>query len=491
MISEDFDFVPEWGSSNPAPSRTIKQAYFPVSISATVREATFSETLTGILGADPSHDVPDLKAAFFDRSELQGDDQTAEELWNAFITSYGVSAEGFGASDPDTDPDYIIPFHKDIATTIKIGQRSWWRLYWLLMTDPDDGVDEDLHARFVEALFDTPPSNLLEQLVLKAIEDMRDTPYDPDPKQAVESHEFNETPPLVPGCAEAFRNDIRAWLELQPSESSSSWMQGLRDIINYHYMMYVIQVAVTLQDEYEHVESQAGPPYEYTFELTPIPFGLASERASQSRDFVKVWKENGISRALYDSWGRLAVMRHIVEVGTDADSPVADGPFTLTEALNEFPEDLQQEVVDQLLSEYPEEQRPDGEYELAEVALNFAHTVRRYYENMGRTPSAQTAYSAGENSVRDLGQGTDRQYIERRQGVGTILRLDRGSLRLFARLFDATRERGHIDEFWEYMRQRGIQFDRRSKQELIDQLEGMGLLQRQSDSGEAMYVETI
>jgi|GEM_PF-2367351 len=490
MIADEFDFVPEWGSSNPAPSRTIKEAYFPVSISATVREATFSETLTGILGANPNHEVSDLKAAFLELPELQGKDQTAEELWSAFVTSYGVSAEGFGASDADSDPDYIIPFHKDIATSIKIGQRNWGRLYWLLMTDPDQGIDEDLHAQFVEALFDTPPSNLLEQLVIDAINNMRDTTPDPNAGHAVESHDLYAIPPLVPGCAEAFRDDIRAWLELQSTESSSSWMQGLRDILNYHYMMYVIQVAVALQDEYNHIAKEE-PPYEYTFNLTPIPFGLASERASRSREFVRVWKENGISRALYDSWGRLAVMRHIVEGGTEGNRGVMDGAFTLTAALNEFSDDLQQEIVNRLLAEYPEDQRPDGEYELAETALNFSHTVRRYYENMGRTPSSQTAYSAGENSVRDLGQGTDRQYIERRRGAGTILRLDRGSLRLFARLFDATRERGHIDEFWEYMRQRGIRFDRRSKQELIDQLEGMGLLQRQSDSGEAMYVETI
>ena len=150
MIDDDFDFVPEWGSSNPAPSRTIKDAYFPVSISATVREATFSETLTGILGADPNHEITDLKAAFHDLPELQGKDRTAKKLWTAFTTSYGVSAEGFGASDADAEPDYIIPFHKEIATNIKIGQRNWGRLYWLLMTDPETGVDEDLHTKFVE-----------------------------------------------------------------------------------------------------------------------------------------------------------------------------------------------------------------------------------------------------------------------------------------------------------------------------------------------------
>jgi DNA phosphorothioation-dependent restriction protein DptG len=486
MTSRGFGFVPNWGSSNTAPSRTTREAYFPVSISATVREATFSETLSGIIGASPEHELGDLQEAFSQLSELQGKNEISNELWSAFISGYGVSAGGFGGND--NEPKYIVPFHRSVATTIKIDQRQWWRLYWLLMTDLSEGVDEDLHKCFVASLAEMLPSNLLEQLVIEALNNLNESDTDLEVKESVDM-EYHEIPPLVPECAEAFREDLNAWISLKSEESSSKWMLGLRDILSFHYMMYVIQVAVTLDKEYKQVTN--GPPYEYTFELQPVPFGLKGETASKSRGFVEAWQGNGISRALYDSWGRLAVLSHIVDLALSPETDIESRPYTLTEALTEFPEDLQQRVVTRLLDEFPEEQRPEEDYNLAEAAPKFSHSVRRYYENMGRTPSAQTAYSAGENSVRDLGKGSERGYIERRQGVGTILRLDRGSLRLFARLFDATKERGHIDEFWEYMRQRGIKFDRRSQQALIQQLEGMGLLQRQSDSGEAMYVDTV
>jgi len=488
MTDRGFGFVPNWGQSNTAPTRTNEKAYFPVSISATVREATFSETLAGILNADPSHDIEtDLKESFMALDELNGKEETADELWNAFLASYGVSAEGFGNSTDEVD--YIVPFHRAVATSLEIDQRQWWRLYWLLMTDPEDGVAEEIHEEFVEALYNTPASNLLEKLTINAIQDMDGIDLSSTPEDELSEDSYHEIPPLVPGCAKAFREDIKAWLDLQNAESTSKWMLGLRDIVSFHYMMYVIQVAVTLDEEYANIDD--GSPYDYTFRMKPIPFGLATEQASQSREFVQVWQGDGISRALYDSWGRLAIMSKLVDIGMAEETSVESKPYTLTEALDVFPEDLQEQVVTALFDEFPEEQRPDDEYDLPEAAVRFSHSVRRYYENMGRTPSSQTAYSAGENSVRDLGRGTDRQYIERRRGVGTILRLDRGSLRLFARLFDATKERGHIDEFWEYMRQRGIKFDRRSKQTLIQQLEGMGLLQKQSDSGEAMYVETV
>lgn len=486
MTSRGFGFVPDWGSSNTAPSRTTREAYFPVSISATVREATFSETLSGILGADPEHGLNELKEEFTQLPEFQGKNDVSDELWNAFISGYGVSAGGFGGRD--NEPKYIVPFHRSVATTLKIDQRQWWRLYWLLMTNPSEGVDKDLHKRFVDSLSEMLPSNLLEQLVIEALNNLNESETGFEEKELADM-EYHRIPPLVPECAEAFREDLNAWISLGSEESSSRWMLGLRDILSFHYMMYVIQVAVTLDKEYDQVTN--GPPYQYTFELKPVPFGLKGETASSSRAFVEAWQGNGISRALYDSWGRLAVLSHIVAVALSPDTEIEPRPYTLTEALNKFPEDLQKRVVTRLLDEFPEEQRPEDDYTLAQAAPRFSHSVRRYYENMGRTPSAQTAYSAGENSVRDLGQGSERGYIERRRGVGTILRLDRGSLRLFARLFDATKERGHIDEFWEYMRQRGIKFDRRSQQELIEQLEGMGLLQRQSDSGEAMYVDTV
>ncbi|WP_084802566.1 DNA phosphorothioation-dependent restriction protein DptG [Halorientalis sp. IM1011] len=484
MTYSGFGFVPEFDS---APGRTNQRAYFPVSISATVREATFSETLSGILDAAPSHEIADLEKSFKDLPALDGDDETAEELWNAFTSGYGVSAKGFGRKNDEAD--YLVPFNHAVASAIEIDQRRWSRLYWLLMTDPGDGVVEDLHSEFVEGLFDMDISNLLEEIVISGIENLEGVELASDATEILSNQTPIEIDPLVPGCAEAFREDLKAWLNVRESESASRWMLGLRDILNYHYMMYVIQTAYTLQEEYETIKD--GPPYEYSFDIIPVPFGLASETASESREFVDAWKGDGLSRALYDSWGRLAVLNHVVSVAMDSGNQIDAKPYTLSEALEAFPDELQQDVIDRLLDEFPDDQRPDVDSDLGDVAIRFTHSVRRYYENMGKTPSSQTAYSAGENSVRDLGTGAERQFIERRRGVGTILRLDRGSLRLFARLFDARKQRGHIDEFWEYMRGRGIRFDRRSKEEVISQLEAMGLLQKQSDSGEAMYVETL
>lgn len=489
-----FGFIPDW---NQSPGRTHEKAYFPVSLSATLRAATFSETLSGILGADPQNSIDEFKEAFRSHPDLSDDVAASKELWRAFNSAYATSSEAGVRSTKAEAADYIIPFHQRIAATLKIEEsRNWERLYWLLMTMPGMEVDRELHDELVSALGDMDPSNLVERLALEAIDELDDSPAVSNLAEG-DDIEYQAIEPLVPKCGEAFREDLAAWLAVRKDESTARWMRGLQDLLCFHYVMYVIQAALGLHEEYKHLEEERDPA-EYEFELDPIYFGLASETASQSRKFTNEWGDGEISRALYDSWGRLVVQKHLVNLGMDPKTDVKSKPYTLTEALESFPDELQQQAIEQIINELPEEDIEEHfsddylkEYGLDDIAVRFSHAVRRYYENMAKSPTSQTAYSAGENSVLDLARGAEREFLENRPGVGTIPVLDRAGLRLFAQLFDNQTERGHIDEFWIYMQDRGIRFDERTEQELIEQLDGMGLLQRQSDSGEAMYVQTV
>lgn len=491
-----FGFIPDWSQS---PTRTHKEAYFPVSLSATHRVATFSETLSGILGANPRHSSEEFKQAFQSHPSLQDDKQAQEELWKGFSSAYTSSSAGGIRSKHAEAGQYIIPFHRKIAAFQKIEQsRNWERLYWLLMTNGKGHIDDDLHDRLVETLDSMKPSNLIEKLAIEAIGKFGEKEGDEE-LISPQNTEYNPIIPLVPGCGKAFREDLDAWINLHRSKSTAAWMRGLQDLLCFHYVMYIIQAALALHHEYQHV-SEGNDPAKYEFELQPIYFGLSSETASKSRKFSNEWEgEDGdISRALYDSWGRLVVQKHLVEIGLDDATPVDNKPYTLTEALDVFPPELKKRAIDRILNEFTEEdlenhfpEDPTREYKLDDVAVKFSHAVRRYYENMAKTRTSQTAYSAGENSVLDLARGTEREFLQKRAGVGTIPVLDRAGLRLFAQLFDSQTDRGHIDEFWMYMKKRGIKFDERTEQVLIKQLDGMGLLQKQSDSGEAMYVQTV
>lgn len=480
----DFGFVPNWSSSNRAPGRHTELGYFPASPAGTVRESTFAETVAGMLGADPSYNVEDLQREFLKISDFPSE-SVAQEVWDAFHSTYVTSGEKGARQAGGDGTDYLIPFHHSVIRVIE-GQetRNWYRWYYMLMTDENGRYQEELHDDFVEQLTSESPSNLVEELVIDSASELYE-----DEGDVVEPTAIT---PLIPELASAFRSDIRAWLELRHEESLARWMQELKDIVCFHYMSYFIQLSISLDKEYGAIENDEIDDFEH--KCRPIYYGLADEQAGGTKRFATEWSEGGIERALYDSWGRLVVQRHLMEVAHDEDSDVEPGPYTLTSAIRDFSDSDKKEVIERLTEEFPEDQRDQVASDiddLGKFAGQFAATVRRYYTNMGSHPRDQTAYSLGYNAVLQLGSGTDREYLERRRGVGTIARLDRPGLRLFARLFEQQSLDGHIDEFWRYLRQRGIELENPSPEKAVQQLEDMGMLLKQSDGEEAVYVRTI
>jgi DNA phosphorothioation-dependent restriction protein DptG len=485
-----FNFIPDW---NRSPDRATALGYFPASPGGTVREATFSETIAGILGAEPEHDLEELHSSFTSQQSID-DDDIGSELWDAFSSTYVTTGEK-GARGSSGNK-YIIPFHHSVIRRIKIDEgRNWYRWYWMLMTDEAEDFDQTLHSEFVDQLTDEEPSNLLEDFAISAAEDLDEQV---DKNQNKDSADPLAIPPLFPSLAEAFRDDLRTWLEIRDDESLSRWMQGLRDIVCFHYMTYFIQISRSLQAEYAAIENQLQNKERHEVEcehkVQPVFYGLAEEQASSgTRRFATEWSEGKIERAIYDSWGRLVVQRNILEEAADDSTKTPAGAYTLTDAVNTFDEESKKRIVDALMKEFPEDQRDQVPEDLPlwKMAIRFVETVRRYYTNMGQTESSQTAHTLGYNAVEQLGKGIDREFIESRRGVGKISRLDRPGVRLFARLFEQYSADGHIDGLWRYLRRRGIKLDHQSKQAMVRQLESMGMIEKRSDGEEAIYVQTI
>jgi len=97
----------------------------------------------------------------------------------------------------------------------------------------------------------------------------------------------------------------------------------------------------------------------------------------------------------------------------------------------------------------------------------------------------------GINVVRQLGDGKNRKFWRTQRRIGPTLRLNRGSLRFLARLFTLAEDDVHYDMFIQYLEQRGVFLDSESQNVALDELEEMGMIDRQSDSGGAVYVRSI
>jgi DNA phosphorothioation-dependent restriction protein DptG len=460
--------------------RVISDGFFPTSPAATVREAIFSEILSGVLGVSPNNDFEDLRSEVVEHEAIERE-SAGEKVWDVFLKTYTTTGER-GARGKEAKR-YALPFHPQIARTLKPAEtRNWDKWYRMLMTSGSPpSFNMDLHQRFVNRLEKMGPSNIFEQIIIEAAESLED---DSDTEESPP----DPIRPYVEECANNFQKDLRIWVG-DDHDSSANWLQSTRDLFSFHFMMYYIQVAINLRKEFQTVAG--GPPYEYTPRIRDVYFGLWDEQASQDRRFTGEWRERddeGIERFVYDSWGRLAVLRKINKQVENSNSDIDDNRerYTLSEAVTDLSDRVQNECVESIanLAGF----RSDNK-DLPTASKRLVQLVRGYYESRSR--SNQTPITMGLNVIRQLGEGEDRQYYRTQRGVGPTLRLNRSALRFFARLFGGSSEERHYPKFISYLSRRGINLDSQSESLALEELDEMGLIDRQSDSGGAVYVRTI
>lgn len=461
-----------------ATGRVLSHGFFPGSPAAVVRQAIFSDILAAVLNADPNtDDLDDLRDSFSrHRVVKKASDEVADEVWETVLKTYTTT--GRRGARGKKAKRYILPFHPEIAKNLGPPEsRQWGPWYQMLMTSGQPPTfNEELHDRFVDRLEGLSPSNIFEKLVIEAATELG--------HEEKTSQSRSPLRPYIERSATNLQKDLGVWLD-NDRDSPSNWLLAAQDLVCMHFMLYFTQLAVNLRLEFEDVTE--GPPYAFEPEIRPIHFGLWNEKASSDRSFSGEWRgrgPRGIEGDLYDSWGRLAVLR-IIETRLEEEG-VSSLPKTLSETLRDVDDDLQEQCVEDLLEMLPQSARGEVNDSLADASLALAERIRRYYETKSR--ANQTPISMGVNVVQMLGEGQDRQFWRTQRGVGPTFRLNRSALRFLARLFCLQSDTRRFDRFATFLSERGITLDTRSQSEALRQLEEMGLIDRQSDSGDAVYV---
>ena len=471
--------IREFPSIESTSSRVIQDGLFPTSPAPTVRETIFSEILANVLGANPPIDTVE---EFHTKVQEYGpfdSEQDAETAWNIFTSTYTTTGKQ-GSNRGKKAKQYMVPFHPSIAKCIKPKEsRNWGKWYTMLMTSKDGNFNSSLHEEFVDRLNQQSPSNIFEQVfvdVAKKITKDEENTGEPDPIR-----------PYVADLSDAFQQDLQAWLS-DEHDSPSNWLQSARDLFSLHFMNYYLQLAINLRKEFE----QLGEDSESSFtpESVDIYFGLWNETASQDRRFTQEYRErdgDGIERDIYDSWGRLTALSIIAKTVEESEYGDSKKAYTLSEAV-QLPDDIKQDCVANIEAHFPESER-NLEADLVTSARRLAIGVQQHYEEKPR--SNQTPITAGINVIRQLGDGKERKYWRTQRGIGPTLRLNQAALRFLARLFILAEDDNHYDMFIQYLKNRGVYLDSESQSIALNELEDMGMIDRQSDSGGAVYVRTI
>lgn len=464
--------------------RKIDSGYFPMSPVAGKRESIFSVVLASVLESNPKgSEIEDLRRGLEDETEIEISEEDIGDIWDVFLSSYVTQGENSGNL-------YIIPFHPVVAQSVRPHEaRNWGAWYQMLMYDGRK-FNEPLHRQLQTYLrTKVDPSNVFEELFVKAAQEVG---YEE------EQHELRDIPPYVQTCADVFQDDIQAWLG-ENKLSSSEWLQNLRDLFCFHALNYFVQVSVNLRREFDQLEINqsessdegTGDLEEYSADMERIPYGLVEERASNGREFAGAWDDygpRGISGDIFDSWGRLGVIVLIedaIEAVNVDDLPAVVSPTVFTQDRFNEPREV---CVQYIRNRLKEEHRPDKDAGFAEHAVAYADSVRRHYEAL--PGNRQTPSSSGVRVVTRLGDGDRRIFINQR-GTRPTFRLNRGSLRFFARLFELQESNTHYDRFVSFLRERGIFLDDESINAVETALDEMGMISQKSDSGDAIYVKSI
>lgn len=462
-------------------NRVVDGAFFPTSPAATLRESIFSEIIAGVLGVSPeTEDLDDLKDAIQAHEAIQGDEAKTEKAWSVFVESYTTT--GSRGARGSAAKRYVLPFHPEIAKSIKPKEtRNWGKWYRMLMSSGSPPVfNQELHASFVDRLESMEPSNLFEQIIVEAAADLNqstggDTETEPDPIR-----------PYVEASADRFQEDLAVWLE-DDYDSSTNWLQATKDLFCFHFMMYYLQLSLNLRKEFQAVDPAMEESYHP--QIKPIYFGLWDEPASRDRRFSKEWRERedrGLKRFVYDSWPRLNVVNQINGVIEESAISTDRETYSLSEAVAELPAKTHASST-RAIAEFAGFDA--GSVSLPEASTSLVRAIRNYYED--KSKANQTPISMGVNVIRQLGEGQQCRYYRTQRRVGPTLRLNRSALRFFARLFAMNNDERHYDQFQTYLNRRGVYMDSQSQDIALDELDEMGLIDRQSDSGGAVYVRAI
>lgn len=461
----------------PPLDRVISDAFFPSSPAATTREAIFSDFLAEILGAKPlGKDISQLEGEFSNLDYLKEFPEETKLLWSAFVSTYTITGErGARGKDPKR---YVVPFHPEIAKTLKPKEsRPFGKWYIMLMSTGNPPVfNTKLHTKFVDRLKDLNPSNLLEKIAIEAAKAVG--------FEKVSELDTSPVRPYLEQLSIHFQEDLEGWID-HDIESPSRWLQGVSDLLSFYMMMLIIQFSKNVHQEFDAVKDNRP----YRAEIIPIYFGEWEEAASQNRDFSHAWEgRNGLEREIFDSWGRLVVLRIISETLRSNGWPGYS--VTLSEAAEITDMDMQRLIIQQLSNALLSFNQKTDADTLGILSQKLASAVTKHYE--GKQISLHSPTTMGVNVVIQLGTGSSRQFLRRQKRVGTTFRLNTPAIIFFAKLFYIQKSlSGSYDGFIRFLLARGMQLDDESKIELLKRLEALGMIEKQSDSGESIYVRAL
>ncbi len=331
-------------------------------------------------------------------------------------------------------------------------------------------TDEELKECFKKITQeDISKENVLLQIFLMSFDGLKE-------KDGKNTYKRIETPII-----KSFKEDLKFLMN-----DSKMFVEEFENFLKMYYFLYLSQVSLKLG------KLASGS----SEDIEEIYFNLNWEKASRSREsYNKGWKV--LERAalkLFSHRNCLEMLNH--------NSALKDGESADYIELNSIYEKLslkeQEEAIDGLdkLIKWYRDAVGDGKWSKYKAPMIkgenqlqdkisdlFSSIEHQFKETLRKKP-----YGDYSKWFIDFAK---ENFLKRRGSLGYSLNLTQDHVFLLTKLAIKEREKLRLNELYSEFESRGIKLDRDSRESLMENFEKLNLLDKKSDSGDAIYVKTI
>lgn len=369
------------------------------------------------------------------------------------------------------DERFIEHLHKMYFTEDYVLSRVAPEFLLLTQQKREKGASAHLSSVFASFLAAYPVStdlqgnpNFIEEMFLTILGKYI-TPI-PDKKKA------SNQAPYLPFMAQNFTRDL-AFL----CRKTDLLMQNFTQFLKLYNFLYCSQLALNVSSWPEGHEPKN----------KKLCFILDTERASQDRTDIQTYGYKPLTRATAHVFPILSMLEYLNK-DSHCSQPLWKFAAAIKQADNSTDIRLR-DTIEVFAREFFKVRKLTKTYEYSDDSIGSLRRLFRYAEDQFQSEKSDRK-SVLSKYVKEFEVEIAADFVQNRGRTGRVLVLNQDYLLLLTNLIIGDQRKIHFQKLLDGFRDRGVYFDKQSRNSLINFYDRVGNVDRLSDSGDAIYVRS-
>lgn len=314
-------------------------------------------------------------------------------------------------------------------------------------------------------------NDLMSELLFKSL-----------PKLSSTSEQSKNYAAMIPEISNMFVEDFK-WLVTK----NELFTRQVEKIVAYYYFFYVTQFALRNESMFNASDRVIKPIY-FTFE--------GEEKLSKTRvSYEFGWKS--VERSITRTFSHINYLK-MLNFSNDSKSKFLSYQEVAERVRSMSLEDQNrvEQDMNQLIEEYKNKLSGDSKWGLMGIvaapydvrALNKMYLFLNMIDHQFNQTSRSKPYK---EYIQWFVYFCQKTFLKSRGRAGKMLILDTDYLLFFTKMIIKNEPKIRLKRLFEEFERRGIVFDRDTQTSVVDYFEKLNLLEKKSDSGDAIYVKAF